>query len=144
MTFSQTRFHEKQKMNIFRLCFVSLVNLNKILVRRHIYPSALIPMLTERSKIQCRKHIDVEPTNNSNQNPPNPNKLSEVKKEPFETFYTIIKAGDSKHLRDKLSEGLISDINAIHKIKEDEYTLLMKAAEEGQTECVKVLLEFGA
>ena len=70
-------------------------------------------MLNERSKIQYRcKHIDIEPNNNSNQNPPNPNKLSNVKKEPFESIYTIIKAGDSKQLRDKLSEGLMPDINA--------------------------------
>ena len=76
---------------------------------------------------------------------PKRRKLSETKtktkKAPFELLCDIIKAGDSKQLRDKLSEGLLADLNILDK---HDYTLLMKAAEEGQLECVKVLLEFGA
>ena len=67
------------------------------------------------------------------------------KKAPFELLCDIINAGDSKQLRDKLSEGLLPDINTLGSDSaKGSYTLLMKAAEEGQRECVKVLLVFGA
>ena len=128
-------------MNIFRLCFVSLVNLNKILVRRHIYPSTQA-VLNQHLRIRC-KHTDIEPTNDNNKNPSNPRnqKFSYTKNEPFKILYAITKSGDGKQLRDKLSEGLLADLNILDK---HDYTLLMKAAEDGQIECVKVLLEFGA
>ena len=63
----------------------------------------------------------------------------------FELLCEIIRAGDSNQLREKLSDGLIPDLNTVHinNMNED-YTLLMQASEEGQIECVKVLLEFGA
>ena len=67
------------------------------------------------------------------------------KKAPFELLCDIIKSGDSKQVRDKLSEGLLPNINSLGADKaKGRYTLLMKASEEGQLECVKVLLEFGA
>lgn len=68
-------------------------------------------------------------------------KLNEADKALFESLCDIIKSGDSKQLRDKLSEGLMFDINTMY---ENSCTLLMKAAEVGQFDCVKVLLEFGA
>ena len=84
----------------------------------------------------------MEPSNTDNTNPNlKRQKLGEVDNALFESLCDIIKAGDSKQLRDKLSEGLHFDINIMY---ENRYTLLMKAAKEGQVDCVKVLLEFGA
>lgn len=64
----------------------------------------------------------------------------------FKLFCSLIKAGDSKHLRDKLSEGIVLDLNTICtvKVKGNKYPLLMRAAKGGQLDCVKVLLEFCA
>ena len=73
-------------------------------------------------------------------------KLSEnaTDKVPFELLCDIIKAGDSQQLRDKLSEGIMPDLNTCDENKRHGSTLLMIASEGGQIECVKVLLEFGA
>ena len=46
----------------------------------------------------------------------------------FELLCEIIRAGDSKQLRDKLSEGSMPDLNTVHTSNMNEdYTLLMKA-----------------
>ena len=57
----------------------------------------------------------------------------------FDLLCNIIKAGNSKVLRNKLSEDYSHDLDASTK-----NSLLITASEEGQLECVKVLLEFGA
>lgn len=100
--------------NIFRLCFVSHRNMSKILVNTLIYPSAFTPMLNKHLTVQIRcKHSDIELTNNSNKNPSK--KPSKTKKEPLKSLFTIIKSGDSKKLRDKLSEGFMPDLNKLDK-----------------------------
>ena len=89
-------------------------------------------------------------TRSADHNLPNPKKqkltksTTRSKKTPFELLCDIINAGDSKLLREKLSESLLPDINTLGSVKAKGGTLLMKSSEEGQLECVKVLLEFGA